>query len=484
MSVRLLLISLLMALLANAFAEDALTTSPTFSSPEVTEKPSGHSTSTDDGQKSQDEKKREDDQKREDDKKLDSNTGGLLPKPTFEEVKPQGEVKPAANRDPRNESDPELPAASIPSQQPIAPISNDGKLMDQLPSAQWTDPTQPVINEIVLVAETKAESDEQFRQLSQRGFKIRLRKSLPKFQWFLTVFKTPNGMNGLQGEALIRKNWPQWTVEVQKRYELLSSANPKHFGQQQLGFSQPCQMPVTVAMLDSLVDPSVFKRANIQVHNLIKRQVEAHDHGSQIAYLLVGQQSGAWPLLPNAKLHAINIFLNQKDEPKTSIDRIVEGLHVAINQQPIPDFINLSFGGQYSNILEQALIKVSPKSVVVAAAGNGGAKAAPTYPAAYSSVVAVTAVDVKHRPYRQNNQGPYIDLSAPGVDVWVKGQKGKGRFVSGSSFAAPMALAALASLNTTPSNLTQILTTQARDLGEPGKDSTFGYGLIHGKDCQ
>src|SRR3546814_9491455 len=81
---------------------------------------------------------------------------------------------------------------------------------------------------------------------------------------------------------------------------------------------------------------------------------------------------------------------------------------------------------------------------LVAAAGNEGPHAAPVFPAGYPSVLAVTAVDASLQPYRHANRGDYIDLAAPGVDVWSARRGQGGRYNSGTSFAAPFVAAAAA----------------------------------------
>jgi subtilisin family serine protease len=68
--------------------------------------------------------------------------------------------------------------------------------------------------------------------------------------------------------------------------------------------------------------------------------------------------------------------------------------------------------------------------------GNGG-KEAPAYPAAHPDVIAVTAIDADARIYKKANRGEYIDLAAPGVDVWAAKAGGGGSYRSGTSFAVP-----------------------------------------------
>jgi subtilisin family serine protease len=98
-------------------------------------------------------------------------------------------------------------------------------------------------------------------------------------------------------------------------------------------------------------------------------------------------------------------------------------------------------------------------------------------------VVAVTAVDVRKRVFRQANQGDHIDFAAPGVRIWTAASISGGRFRSGTSYAAPFVSAMLAVARTQHPDddvpqLVEKLADGAIDLGEPGRDATFGWGLI------
>jgi subtilisin family serine protease len=146
--------------------------------------------------------------------------------------------------------------------------------------------------------------------------------------------------------------------------------------------------------------------------------------------------------------------------------------------------INMSLSGPANEVLEKAIAAAQAKGIViVAAAGNNGAGAEPSYPAAYPGVVAVTAVDHELNVYRRATQGPYVDLSAPGVNVWTASAQGSGRLRTGTSYAAPFVSAAagmlLASNPTLDAKALQTrLEAYTRDLGKPGWDPTFGFGLI------
>jgi subtilisin family serine protease len=121
--------------------------------------------------------------------------------------------------------------------------------------------------------------------------------------------------------------------------------------------------------------------------------------------------------------------------------------------------------------------------LIVAAAGNDGPAAPPVFPGGYGAVVAVTAVDARQQVYRYANRGAYVDFAAAGVDVSAMDPAGLRASATGTSFAAPIVAAQLAARMTRPDvnaakAAVAALEKQARDLGSPGRDPTFGSGLV------
>ena len=120
--------------------------------------------------------------------------------------------------------------------------------------------------------------------------------------------------------------------------------------------------------------------------------------------------------------------------------------------------------------------------LLVAAAGNdyGGAV---SYPAAYDSVVAVSATDSNNNLASFSNVGPEVELAAPGVSILSTYKDGGYATLSGTSMATPhvSGVAALAiQANPLMSNVEvrALLQNTADDLGAVGKDNLFGYGLV------
>ena len=119
----------------------------------------------------------------------------------------------------------------------------------------------------------------------------------------------------------------------------------------------------------------------------------------------------------------------------------------------------------------------------MAAVGNQGQYSKPQFPAAYQTVLAATAVDVDGDIYDKAVRGDHVDFSAPGVDVYVS-MADKGKYISGTSIAAPFLTAAIAS-SSSLSDRDEVIRNFARsamDLGPKGKDTTFGPSLINAKN--
>ncbi|MEZ0347878.1 MAG: S8 family serine peptidase [Thermus sp.] len=151
--------------------------------------------------------------------------------------------------------------------------------------------------------------------------------------------------------------------------------------------------------------------------------------------------------------------------------------------------INLSLGGYvYDRSLEQSLSAARAQGVVlVAAAGNDGIDGV-LYPASSPSVIAVGSVSNDKSKSYFSNCGPELDLVAPGERVTVLLPNNGYGFGSGTSFASPM-VAGVAALYMSaykaryeslpnPNQVYQCLTATAEDLGPPGHDTGYGFGLV------
>jgi hypothetical protein len=208
------------------------------------------------------------------------------------------------------------------------------------------------------------------------------------------------------------------------------------------------------------------------------------DHGTAVAALLVGRPDSQTPgLLPQAKIVAVDAFYREGGTAdRTDVTSLVNAIE-ALAKRGVR-VMNMSLSGPANAMLQQAIEAAQAKGIVIiAAAGQNGAGGEPSYPAAYPGVVAVTAVDQELNVYRRATQGKYVDLSAPGVNVWTASAQGSGALRTGTSYAVPFVSAAAGLLLASNPELdTKVVQSRleehTRDLGKPGWDPTFGFGLI------
>jgi hypothetical protein len=147
------------------------------------------------------------------------------------------------------------------------------------------------------------------------------------------------------------------------------------------------------------------------------------------------------------------------------------------------DIISMSLGGPGSSTEEDACNYAWNKDVLlVAAAGNDGAPQV-SYPAGYSSVIAVGAIDSNSKRCSWSNYGDKLELMAPGDAIVSTIPGDRYEYYSGTSMATPhvAGVAALAkSLHPDYSNqqIRNLLRSTADDLGDPSKDIYYGYGRV------
>lgn len=242
---------------------------------------------------------------------------------------------------------------------------------------------------------------------------------------------------------------------------------------------------VSIAVIDTGIDTRhpVLSKAIAQSFNAVGDGKKSTDkHGTAIAGLIAGQGKvkGVAPL---SKLLAVRAFSMHKlyKKPMTSGMVLLRAFDWSYANNA--RIFNMSFSGPFDPLVKKALESAYDKGVIlVAAAGNGGVKAAPAYPAAYKDVIAITALDNKDRLYAHANRGSYLTAAAPGVDLLVPSVKKGYRYSSGTSLAAAQISGLIALLlerrpDATSETIVDAIKNNARDLGPEGHDIEFGAGL-------
>jgi subtilisin family serine protease len=200
---------------------------------------------------------------------------------------------------------------------------------------------------------------------------------------------------------------------------------------------------------------------------------------------------------PNVTIMDLRV-LDQANYQGTTDEELGDAIKYAVDNGA--DVINLSL--QYyvnsSLYLDDILYAISKNVTVVSVTGNNwaGGLEIPSYPGAFSEVIAVGATNYFYQKADYSNYGlPWTELMAPVGDGedFVPSQTINSTFpppylpygnAYGTSFAAPQVagvIALMKSINKTMTvnEIRTILQNTAIDLGAPGIDIYFGYGLIN-----
>jgi hypothetical protein len=245
-----------------------------------------------------------------------------------------------------------------------------------------------------------------------------------------------------------------------------------------------CSVEPTIGVVDTQVDAThqSLLGAKLTTKSLRRADRRPSDpaHGTGVVSLLVGQPDTAViGIVPAARVLAADAFhrARQGDTADTfdliaSLDWLADG-GVQI--------INMSLSGPDNPAVEKAIGATLARGIAVVAAVGRPEGRSTGYPARYDGVLAVSAVDMLLRPSRLSMRGSHVAFAAPGVGLTVAGARGALTRVDGTSFAAPFVTAALAlqmGRGRSPGDAAQAVTTTAKDLGAPGRDPVFGWGLV------
>jgi subtilisin family serine protease len=242
---------------------------------------------------------------------------------------------------------------------------------------------------------------------------------------------------------------------------------------------------VPVAVIDSAIDlkhPDLGGVAVKSCDTLGGDKKKPNPHGTSIAGAIAahGKLLG---IAPGAELLAVRAFDDAAGAATGTSMAIYEGVQWAADNGA--RVINMSFSGPPNPTLQRLLTAAYSRGIVlIAAAGNGGPRAEPLYPAAYPDVIAVTAIDSKSQLFKMANRGRYIAVAAPGVDILSLAPDEAYQLATGTSIAAAHVSAIAALLlerdpSLKPDDIRSVLSSTAKLLEQPRTESDFGAGLVN-----
>lgn len=239
---------------------------------------------------------------------------------------------------------------------------------------------------------------------------------------------------------------------------------------------------VKVAVLDSGIVPHPdlpgFSKS-IAIVPFSDDVARTNGHGTAVASLIAGADAVA----PAVELISIRI---SDDAGKADSFAMAAGILAAVDEGV--DLINISMGTPVDNpLIAEAVAYANDHQVLIVASSGNSEGADATYPAAYSSVISVGAVDARGEHLEFSNYGKYLSLTAPGYALNAAWPGNRHTRISGTSASAPIVTGAIAATMSnrgggkqmTARQAVEIVMNQADEAGIPGPDSEYGVGILN-----
>lgn len=168
--------------------------------------------------------------------------------------------------------------------------------------------------------------------------------------------------------------------------------------------------PIVVAVLDTGID-----KGNRELASKVVAQVnltesptsdDLYGHGTHMAGIIAA-------IAPGCQLMNVKVA---DDTGRCEASAVARGIVWAVNHGA--EVINMSLCVESSPDLEEAVSYAwSQGALVVAAAGNEG-RSTPSYPAYYSHCLAVAAISEDDSLAVLSNHGEWVDVAAPGSEIY------------------------------------------------------------------
>ena len=208
-------------------------------------------------------------------------------------------------------------------------------------------------------------------------------------------------------------------------------------------------------------------------------------HGTAVASI-IGARPGRHPIVgvaPGVKLMDVRFLDSQNKFSSSDWGMFERAIDYAVDNGA--DIINLSIfaNGKPPASFERAIANARSRGVIIVGITGNLGQGEVMYPGRYDSVLAVSAMSDSGTLAGFSNHGTGTDISAPGDAITTFTAGGQAKSESGTSFAAPHVAGVLALMLSVAPSLSadraiSLLESTAVDVGAPGWDEQYGYGLV------
>ncbi|MDX8045705.1 S8 family serine peptidase [Gracilibacillus sp. S3-1-1] len=229
---------------------------------------------------------------------------------------------------------------------------------------------------------------------------------------------------------------------------------------------------VKIAILDSGINMDhkdlngkIKKRFN--AINTDENIIDDFNHGTAIAGIITANDNdfGIIGIVQNVEIYDVKVL---GENGTGDVKSLIRGINWAIDQDV--DIIHISSGVETNSVdLEETINTAVDRDIIIVAAAGNTFGLFVNYPAKYSNVLSISAID-ENLVYLSTSGKGKIDFSAPGKNIISTNNKGTYEHYSGTSFATAYATGVIA---------TQL---NKKDINSPNReilkdldDNTFKY---------
>lgn len=320
---------------------------------------------------------------------------------------------------------------------------------------------------------------EALAQVQVAGFKLVEQQQIEGLALSFARLAAPAGMPLRKAQSLLARLAPGAEVSANQIY-FASGDNAVVAGGARLAPAATVSRP-TLGIIDGGVAAHVSLNGAIEQRGFVASAPSPSVHGTAVASLIAGR-SPVGSAAPGAALLAADVYGTAPSGGNAIAIAQALGWLTA-RRVPV---VTISLVGPDNPLLRAAVRSAQGRGVViVAAVGNDGPAAPPSYPASWPGVLAVTGTDQRGRVLPEAGRALHVDFAAPASGFKAATPNGGLASVRGTSYAAPLVAGRLALLYQQADvakiqPMVSALIAEAVDLGPKGRDSIYGHGLICG----